>query len=193
MKVPLSWLKGYVSLPFSTEEIAKTLTLAGIEVDDIESTATSFQGVVVAEVIEANPHPNADRLKVARVFDGKETLQIVCGAPNCRAGIKVALAKIGASLQDEKGPLKIKKGKLRDVESFGMLCSADELGLSKEADGILELSSDIPLGTDLSSLYSDTVFTLSLTPNLGHCMSVYGIARELSAFFDTPLKPIVIN
>ncbi|MES2199089.1 MAG: phenylalanine--tRNA ligase subunit beta [Chlamydiota bacterium] len=190
MKIPLSWLKDYISLPFSPEDIAKTLTLSGIEVDAVEATAISFQGVIVAEVTEAHLHPNADRLKVAQVFDGKETFQVVCGAPNCRPGIKVAFATIGASLQDEKGPWKIKKGKIRDVESFGMLCSMDELGLSKEADGILELPSDTPLGIEVSSLYSDTVFTLSLTPNLGHCMSVYGVARELSAFFNIPLNPI---
>ncbi len=190
MKIPLSWLNDYVSLPFSLEDIAKTLTLSGIEVDAAEKTASSFKDVIVAEVIEAHLHPNADRLKVAKVFDGKETVQVVCGAPNCRPGIKVAFAKIGASLQDEKGPWKIKKGKIRDVESFGMLCSADELGLTKEADGILELPSDTPLGIEVASLYEDTVFTLSLTPNLGHCMSVYGVARELSAFFNIPLKPI---
>lgn len=188
MKIPLSWLNDYISLPFSSEEIAKTLTLAGIEVDAVETTAISFQGVVVAEVTEAHLHPNADRLKVAHVFDGKETFQVVCGAPNCRPGIKVPFAKIGASLQDEKGPWTIKKGKIRDVESFGMLCSADELGLTKEAEGLLELPSDTPLGIEVASLYNDTVFTLSLTPNLGHCMSVYGVARELSAFFNIPLN-----
>lgn len=190
MKIPLSWLKEYITLPSSLEEIDKTLTLAGIEVDAVETLAPSFEGVVVAEVIEAERHPNADRLTVAKVFDGTETLQIVCGAPNCRPGIKVALAKIGASLQDEEGPWKIKKGKLRDVESFGMLCSADELKIGEKTEGILELPSDIPLGTDIASLYNDTILHLSLTPNLGHCMSVYGIARELSAFFDTPLKSL---
>lgn len=194
MKIPLSWLNDYIDLPFSLEDIAKTLTLAGIEVDAVETTAISFQGVIVAEVVETLPHPNADRLKIAKVFDGKQTLQVVCGASNCRPGIKVAFAEIGASLQDEKGPWKIKKGKIRDVESFGMLCSTDELGLSQErAPGVLELPSDTPLGIQVSSLYSDTVFSLSLTPNLGHCMSVLGVARELSAFFNIPLKSCEVN
>jgi len=191
MKFPLSWLQEYICLSHSPEKIAETLTGAGLEVDGMEFTGSSFEGVVVAEVLEANPHPNADRLRVAKVFDGTETLQIVCGAPNCRAGIKVALAKIGAVLQDEKGPWKIKKGKLRDVESFGMLCSASELGLASESDsGILELDPSLALGTDVSSLYADVLFSLSITPNLGHCLGLYGIARELSALLQVPLKPL---
>jgi len=193
MKVPLSWLTEYVTLPYSTDEIAKTLVLAGIEVDAIEFTGGSFSGVVTGEVIESSPHPNADRLTVAKVSDGNEIFQVVCGASNCRPGIKVAFAKIGACLQDEKGSFKIKKGKLRDVESFGMLCSASELGMGASSEGILELPKDTPLGIDVSSLYGDTIFSLSLTPNLGHCMSVYGIARELAAFFQIPLKPILVD
>lgn len=191
MKFPLSWLQEYISLSHSPEKISETLTGAGLEVDSMEFIGSSFEGVVVAEILEANPHPNADRLRVAKVFDGTETLQIVCGAPNCRAGIKVALAKIGAVLQDEKGPWKIKKGKLRDVESFGMLCSSSELGLPSESDsGILELPSSLALGTDVSSLYADVIFSLSITPNLGHCLSLYGIARELSALLEVPLNPL---
>lgn len=191
MKVPLSWLKRYVDLPFSPEQIAESLTLAGLEVDKVESSALEFEGVVIAKVLEAFPHPNADRLKIAKVFDGQEKHQVVCGAPNCRAGLVTAFAKLGASLKDQDGKTwKIKKSKIRDVESFGMLCAADELGLPLKQEGILELPDSSPLGTDLSSLYSDTIFDLSLTPNLGHCMSIYGVARELSALLKTPLKKL---
>ncbi len=191
MKVPLSWLKQYVDLPFSPEQLAHSLTLAGLEVDKVESSALSFEGVIIAKVLEALPHPNADRLKIAKVFDGKEEHQVVCGAPNCRAGLVTAFATLGASLKDPDGKTwKIKKSKIRDVESYGMLCAADELGLPLKQEGILELPDDSPLGTDLSSLYSDTVFDLSLTPNLGHCMSIYGVARELSALLKTPLKKL---
>ena len=191
MKVPLSWLKEYVDLPFSSEQIAESLTLAGLEVDKVESSALSFEGVVIAKVLEAIPHPNADRLKVAKVFDGKEEHQVVCGAPNCRAGLVTAFAKLGASLKDPDGKTwKIKKSKIRDVESYGMLCAADELGLPLKGEGILELPDSLPLGSDLSLLYSDTIFDLSLTPNLGHCMSIYGVARELSALLKTPLKKL---
>ncbi len=192
MKIPLSWLKKYVDLPFSNEKIAETLTLAGLEVDDMQSIGNSFTGVVVGKVLETAKHPNADKLQIAQVSDGTEIFQVVCGASNCRKGLTTAFAKIGATLPDETGsPWKIKKSKIRDVESFGMLCASDELGLENaKAEGILELSDDLIPGTDLSSFYADTIFDISLTPNLGHCMSVYGIARELSAFFQLPLKPL---
>jgi phenylalanyl-tRNA synthetase beta chain len=190
MKVPLSWLKEYLDLSLPAEKISDTLTLAGLEVEGIDYVGSNFSGVVVAKVLSTSPHPNADRLTVAIVTDGKEELQIVCGAKNCRAGLVTALAKIGATLPpDESGkPFTIKKGKLRDVESFGMLCAADELGLSSDGDGIMELSSDLPIGTDLTSLFSDVIFDISLTPNLGHCLSIQGIARELSAHLHIPLK-----
>jgi len=189
MKVPISWLKEYLDFSLSAEGLAEVLTLAGIEVDGIERTALKFSGVVVGEVIEAHRHPNADHLWVAKVADGKEILQVVCGAPNCRAGIKTAFARIGASLQDEQGSiLKIKKCKLRDVESFGMLCAADELGIGEQHEGIVELSPEAAVGSDVAELYSEIVLEVSLTPNLGHCMSIYGLARELSALLNIPLK-----
>ncbi|MCX6987636.1 MAG: phenylalanine--tRNA ligase subunit beta [Chlamydiae bacterium] len=190
MKVTLSWLKEYLPLNISSEKIAEVLTLAGIEVEGIETIGSNFSGVVTAKVISTTAHPNADKLCVAVVFDGTEELQIVCGAKNCRPGLITALAKIGAKLPpDENGkPFTIKKGKLRDVESFGMLCGADELGLTKQGDGIVELDAHLPLGVDLSTLYGDVIFDLSLTPNLGHCLSVRGIARELSALLMIPLK-----
>jgi len=188
MKVPLSWLKEYLNFTHSPQELADILTLSGIEVDGIDAPPLTFTGVVVAKVLETEKHPTADRLVVAKVTDGAEELQIVCGAPNCRAGIKVALAKIGAALTDSAGKtFKIKKGKLRDVESFGMLCGADELGLGT-GEGIMELPEAWEIGTDLSTYYSDVILEVSLTPNLGHCMSILGIARELSAQIAVPVQ-----
>lgn len=189
MKVPLSWLKEYLTLNLSPDEIAEVLTLGGLEIEKIERTGSQFSGVVVCKVISCERHPNADKLQVAKVFDGTDVFQIVCGAPNCREGIKTALARIGAALTDESGKAHpIKKSKLRGVESFGMLCSSQELGLSSESEGIIELPQDLVEGTDLSALYSDVIFDISLTPNLGHCMSILGIARELAALLDLELK-----
>lgn len=193
MHIPLSWLKESIDIDLSPEEIANLLTLAGLEVDGIKKVSLSATGVVVAKIIESEKHPEADQLSIAKVTDGKEVYQVVCGAPNCRAGIKVALAKIDATLIDDGKSFKIKKAKLRGVESFGMLCSAKELGISEESDGILELGEDLVEGTDLSCLYEDIIFEISLTPNLGHCSSVLGIARELSAATNIPLKPIKIE
>lgn len=189
MKIPLSWLKEFLDIPLPSQKIAEALTLAGLEVEKIEELSPSFEGVVVATVVSIMPHPNAERLRIATVFDGKEELQIVCGAPNCRPGIKTALAKIGATLKEASGKsFKIKKSKLRDIESHGMLCSGKELGLSEDQEGILELSDSLELGLDLASLEKETIFEIGLTPNLGHCMSIIGIARELSAILSIPLK-----
>lgn len=188
MQVPLSCLKEYIDLPFSPEVIAETLTLAGLEVDEIKTISPEFSGVVVAEILEVSPHPNADRLKLTKIFDGVDTFQVVCGDAKCQVGMRVALAKIGASLPSKEGPFVIKKSKIRDIESFGMLCAADELGLEEASTGIVELDLSLPLGSLLSDFYSDTVFNLSLTPNLGRCMGILGVARELSAFFQIPLK-----
>jgi phenylalanyl-tRNA synthetase beta chain len=189
MKVPLSLLKEYLNFTLSPEELSDVLTLAGIEVEGIETSLLKFSGVVVGTVIETQKHPSADRLTIAKVSDGKEEFQVVCGAANCRAGMKTAFAKIGASLTDEEGKsFKIKKGKLRDVESYGMLCSATELGIAADGDGIMDLSEEFETGKDLGSYYSDVILDVSLTPNLGHCMSIYGLARELSAILDLPLK-----
>ena len=189
MKVPLSLLKQYLDLSLSPEELSNVLTLAGIEVEGIEASPLKFTGVVVGKVLETQKHPAADRLTVAKVSDGTEEFQIVCGAPNCRPGIKVAFAKIGAALIDEEGKsFKIKKGKLRDVESFGMLCSAKELGMGESAEGIMELGEEFEIGKDLKDYYSDVILDVSLTPNLGHCMSIYGLARDLSAVLNLPLN-----
>lgn len=187
MKVPISWLKEYLNFTQSTQELADVLTLAGIEVDGIDASSLTFSGVVVGLVLETSKHPTADRLIITKVTDGKEDFQVVCGAPNCRAGIKTAFAKIGATLAGADGKtFKIKKSKIRDVESFGMLCGVDELGLGT-SDGIMELPNDYEIGSDLTTYYSDVILDVSLTPNLGHCMSIMGLARDLSAQLGTPL------
>ena len=185
MRAPLSWLKEFTNLSLSPSALSDVMTLAGLEVEKVESTPFTFTKVIVAEVKETAPHPNADKLKVAQVFDGNETVQVVCGDPKCNAGMKVALATIGATLDDGSGKaFKIKKSKLRDVESFGMLCSEKELGLGDDDSGILQLDSSEKCGTPLNDLYGDTIFEISLTPNLGHCLSMLGIGRDLSALLD---------
>ena len=188
MKVPLSWLKQFLPLTQTPNEIAQHLTNLGIEVEAITGAEATFTGIVVGKVLAAEKHPNADRLRVARVTDGSQEYQVVCGAPNCREGIFVAFAREGAELTDADGKKwKIKKSKIRDVESNGMLCSAKELKLSEEGEGIIELKGDAPLGVDITGIVLDPVFDLSLTPNLGHCQSVLGIARELAASFKLKL------
>lgn len=188
MKLPLSWIKKFISIDLSPVEIAHRLTMAGLEVDAINQVGTDFTGVVVAEILESEKHPNADKLSVAKVTDGQEEFQIVCGASNCRKGIRVALARMGAKLKDADGSVfEIKKGKLRGVESFGMLCAGEELGLPGSA-GIMELPDDFPLGTNLTELVGDTIFDISLTPNLGHCGSILGVARELAAMTQLPIQ-----
>ncbi|KIC76881.1 Phenylalanine--tRNA ligase beta subunit [Neochlamydia sp. TUME1] len=195
MKISLNWLREYISIDLPPLEIAKALTSAGLEVEKIETLGEGFEGVVVAEVLTVEKHPEADRLCVAQVTDGQETYQVVCGASNCRPGIKTALARVGASLTDDSGKrFKIKKSKLRGIESSGMLCGADELGLGdQEHEGIIELEDHLPVGTDLAILMSDTLFEIGLTPNLGHCSSVIGVARELAAVLELPLVLPVIS
>ena len=171
-----------MQLPHDAAKTAELLTMLGLEVDAVEPMPLAFQGVVVGKVLSSKPHPEADKLQVAVVSDGQEEFQVVCGAPNCREGILTAFAKVGARLTDSDGKqFKIKKGKLRGVESFGMLCGADELGLDSTSDGILELPVDTEAGQDLADIYGDEIFDISLTPNLGHCTSLRGILRELSA------------
>ena len=163
--------------------------MAGLEVDAIEAVSAPFSHVVVGHVMDVNPHPAAERLCVASVSDGTETYQVVCGAPNCRKGLKVAFARLGACLQGDDGKVvKIKKTKLRGVESFGMLCSGKELGLSEDAEGILEFSEDAQIGSDVGKDLSDEVFDISLTPNLAHCLSIIGVARELAAQTGASLR-----
>ena len=195
MQFPESWLREFCNPPLSTEQLADTLTMAGLEVEEMRPVAPPFSRIVVGRILEAVQHPNADRLRVCSVDAGEHSkdgpLQIVCGAPNARAGIKVPLALVGAALPpgDDGKPFEIKVGKLRGVESFGMLCSARELKLSEDHGGLLELDDDAPVGADVREVLKldDTLFTLKLTPNLAHCLSVYGIARELSALTGAPL------
>ncbi len=197
MQLPLSWLKEFLPLDnVSAETIANTLTLAGLEVDKLESIGPKFDQVIVAKVLHTEQHPDAERLRIATVDDGQERVQIVCGAPNCRAGIHVAMVRVGGTLYDEQGAaFKIKKSKLRGVESYGMLCSEKELGISQEDAGIVELPQEWALGSDLKNYYGDTIFHISLTCNINHANSVLGVARELAAFLNLPLKthPLLVE
>ena len=193
MQFPESWLREFCNPPLSTQQIADTLTMAGLEVEELRPVAPPFAKVVVGEIKEAVQHPNADRLRVCQVDVGQGSLlNIVCGAPNARAGIKVPCALVGAELPpgEDGKPFQIKLGKLRGVESQGMLCSARELKLSEDHGGLLELAADATVGQDIRQHLNldDTLFTLKLTPNLAHCLSVYGVARELSALTGAPLK-----
>ena len=197
MQFPESWLRAFCNPPLNTAELANLLTMAGLEVESTQPVAPPFSRVVVAEIVEAEQHPNADRLRVCRVDAGVHSkdglLRIVCGAPNARVGIKVPLALVGAELpaaEEGGAPFAIKLGKLRGVESQGMLCSAKELKLNDDHGGLLELATDAPLGADVRDALAldDTLFTLKLTPNLAHALSVYGIAREVSALTGTPLQ-----
>jgi phenylalanyl-tRNA synthetase beta chain len=192
MQFPESWLREFCSPPLSTTQLADTLTMAGLEVEELKPVAPPFHGIVVGEIKDAIQHPNADRLRVCQVDVGQPTLlTIVCGAPNARAGIKVPCAMVGADLPpgEDGKPFVITVGKLRGVESFGMLCSARELKLSEDHGGLLELASDAVVGQDIRKHLNldDTLFTLKLTPNLAHCLSVYGVARELAALTGSPL------
>jgi len=195
MQFPESWLREFCNPPLSTQQLAETLTMAGLEVEDMKSVAPPFSKVVVGLITSAEQHPNADRLRVCQVDVGQsQALSIVCGAPNARVGIKVPCAMVGAELPpgaDGKAFL-IKLSQLRGVESQGMLCSSRELHLSQEHEGLLELSAEAIVGQDIREhlLLDDTLFTLKLTPNLAHCQSVYGIARELSALTGTPLQQL---
>ena len=192
MQFPESWLREFCNPPLTTQELADTLTMAGLEVEELRPVAPPFTNIVVGEIKEAVQHPDADRLRVCQVDVGQGALlNIVCGAPNARVGIKVPCALVGAELPpgDDGKPFLIKVGKLRGVESQGMLCSARELKLSEDHGGLLELDASAPVGQDIRAHLNldDTLFTLKLTPNLAHCLSVYGIAREVSALTGVPL------
>lgn len=178
MKFSEQWLREWVNPSVDTEELAAQITLAGLEVDGIEAVAGEFTGVIVAEVVSCEQHPDADKLSLCQVSDGKQTHQVVCGAPNVRAGLKIAFATVGAVLP---GDFKIKKAKLRGVESFGMICSEQELGLSESHDGIIELAADAPVGEDIRQYLNlnDSLIDVDLTPNRADCLSLAGIAREV--------------
>jgi phenylalanyl-tRNA synthetase beta chain len=196
MQFPESWLREFCDPPLTTAQLADLLTMSGMEVEDLRPAAPPFTQVVVGEIVECEPHPNADKLSVCRVQAGAHSrdgaLQVVCGAPNARVGLRAPLALVGARLpggSDGKA-LDIQIGKLRGVESHGMLCSARELGLSDDHGGLLELDSQLTPGADVRAALKldDTLFTLKLTPNLGHCLSVYGVAREVAALTGAALR-----
>ena len=196
MQFPESWLREFCNPPLTTDQLAETLTMAGLEVEELKPVAPPFTKIVVGEIKSAAKHPNADKLQVCEVDVGQGVLlSIVCGAPNARVGIKVPCALVGAELPPgaDGKPFLIKTGQLRGVESQGMLCSARELKLSEDHGGLLELALDAPLGQGIRTHLSldDTLLTLKLTPNLAHCLSIYGVARELAALTGAPLKPLV--
>ncbi|OOV88100.1 phenylalanine--tRNA ligase subunit beta [Oceanospirillum linum] len=187
MKFSEQWLREWVNPSITTDELESLLSLSGLEVDGVEKAAKDFSGVVVGEIISAEQHPNADKLQVCSVSDGTETFQVVCGAANARAGLKTGFAKVGAVLP---GDFKIKKAKLRQVESFGMLCAEDELGISDDHGGIMELAADAPVGTDLREYLNldDTIIEVDLTPNRSDCLSLAGLAREVGVLTQTPVN-----
>ena len=192
MQFPESWLRAFCNPPISTAVLAETLTMAGLEVEELKPVAPPFTKIVVGEIKTAEQHPNADRLRVCTVDVGQvELLNIVCGAPNARVGIRVPCALVGAELPpgEDGKPFVIKVGKLRGVESQGMLCSAKELQLADDHGVLLELAADAPVGQNIREHLNldDTLFTLKLTPNLAHCLSVYGVAREVSALTGSPI------
>ncbi|MEO7056305.1 MAG: YtpR family tRNA-binding protein, partial [Caldimonas sp.] len=195
MQFPESWLREFCDPPISTAELAEKLTMAGLEVESLRSVAPPFHGVVVGRVISVEKHPDADRLRICQVDVGAAApLGIVCGAPNVAVGIKVPCALVGAELPAaEEGavPFRIKVGRIRGVESNGMLCSARELKLSDDHGGLLILAAEAPVGEDIRRTLrlDDTLFTLKLTPNLGHALSVFGVAREVAAITGAPLRP----
>ncbi|MCW4151804.1 phenylalanine--tRNA ligase subunit beta [Halomonas sp. 18H] len=193
MKFSEQWLREWVSPALTTQQLADQVTMAGLEVDGIEPVAAAFTGVVVAEVTELAPHPDADKLSVCQVNDGVERLQVVCGAPNVAQGQKIAFARVGAVLpaEDPKG-FRIKKAKLRGVESRGMICSASELGLDQETSaGILVLPDDAPVGDDVRDYLTldDSTIEVDLTPNRGDCLSIQGMAREVGVLNRLPVAP----
>ena len=192
MLISLNWLKQYVDLKENIEEIANALTMIGQEVEAIEIQGENLENVVIGQIVEYGQHPNSDRLTLLKVNVGEdEPLQIICGATNHKLNDKVVVAKIGAVLP---GDFKIKKSKIRDVESFGMLCSDEELGFAEKSDGILILPEDAPIGQEYREYLklNDVIFELEITPNRPDCLSHIGIAREVAAYYNRKVKyPIV--
>ena len=185
MKFSEKWLREWVNPSVSTDKLSEQLSMAGLEVDGVEPVAAEFSGVVVGEVLECGQHPDADKLQITKINVGDdELLDIVCGAPNCRQGIKVAVAKVGAVLP---GNFKIKKAKLRGQPSFGMLCSFSELGITDDHDGILELPLDAPIGEDIREYLQldDVTIEVDLTPNRADCLGIKGLAREVGVLNKT--------
>ncbi len=189
MDISRKWLSDYVTLNCDDAYLCDKLTMAGIEVEKVENTSTIPAGVVTAKILSREAHPGSDHLSVCRVTDGSEELQIVCGAPNCDAGNIVPLAKIGTVFHTDEGDFKIKKSKLRGVESSGMMCSEAELGISDNHDGLMILPPETALGKALTDFYpGDTRIELEITPNRPDCLSMWGVARDVSCLLDTPAE-----
>lgn len=196
MQFSENWLRTFVDTKLNSAELSHALTMAGLEVEDEQPAGAAFDRVVIGEIVEAAKHPDADRLQVCKVNVGMQVLSIVCGAPNARVGIKVPCALVGAQLPG----IAIKKAQVRGVDSFGMLCSAKELGLSAEATGLLELPADAPIGADIREYLhlNDNLLTLKLTPNRADCLSILGIARDVAAItgytlIGTNLHPCLVE
>ena len=197
MKFSESWLREWVSPAINSDDLSHQITMAGLEVDGVEPVAGEFTGIVVGEVVECGQHPDADKLQVTKVNVGSasesgELLDIVCGAKNCRLGLKVAVAMVGAVLP---GNFKIKKAKLRGQPSFGMLCSESEIGLAEESDGIIELPQDAPIGTDIREYLdlNDVTIDVDLTANRGDCLGLKGLAREVGVLNSLEVSEPVIE
>lgn len=187
MKFSENWLRTFVNPALNSEQLDHVLTMAGLEVETLEPVAPDFSHVVVGQILSAEKHPDADRLQICRVDAGQaQPLQIVCGAANARAGLKVPCALVGAALPG----FNIKQAKVRGIESFGMMCSAKELGLAEESSGLLELPEDAPVGQDVRTYLdlNDRLFTLKLTPNRSDCLSVLGVARDVAALTGAALS-----
>jgi len=190
MKISLNWLKEYVDITVSPAEIANKLTMAGMEVKGLQVIGGDWQNIVVGQIIAINPHPNADRLSLPTVDFGAEQQTVVCGAPNLRVGDKIAFAPVGAQLIDgHSGQLfRLKSAKIRGVVSSGMVCSEKELGISDSHQGIIVLPAETPVGTPLADCLGDVIFDLDITPNRPDCLSVIGIAREITALTGQSLS-----
>ena len=193
MKFTLAWLRSHLDTTASLDEIAAKLTAIGLEVEGIEDRAAIFAPFIVAEVKKAEQHPNADKLRVCEVFTGTETIQVVCGAPNARAGMKGIFAPVGSTVPGTQ--LLLKAANIRGVASNGMLCSEREMGLTDEHTGIIDLPLDTPLGAPMASVFGldDPVIEIKLTPNRGDCLGIHGIARDLAAAGLGKLRPLDIK
>jgi phenylalanyl-tRNA synthetase beta chain len=190
MKVPVKWLKDYIEIVVSPHDLANRLTMAGNEVKAVEITGAHWENIEVGRIVAINPHPNADRLRLATVHTTKGEQTVVCGAPNIQVGQNIAFASIGAELKDGHTgeTIKLKAARIRGVESAGMICSEMELGISKNHEGILVLPSDAPLGEALAEYLGDAIIDMDVTPNRPDCLSVIGIAREAAALTGKPIR-----
>ncbi|MGL4318246.1 MAG: phenylalanine--tRNA ligase subunit beta [Pseudomonas sp.] len=191
MKFSEQWLRSWVNPSVSRDELVARLSMVGLEVDSVTPAAGEFSGIVIGEILSTEQHPDADKLRVCQVSNGSESFQVVCGAPNARPGIKIPFAMIGAELP---GDFKIKKAKLRGVESNGMLCSASELQISDDNSGLMELAADAPVGGNIRDYLGldDASIELGLTPNRGDCLSLAGLAREVGAIYAAQVSPVAL-